>query len=60
MKVGSTARHIASIDRPSCACRKGGIRVVVASPTPMIGTLLEAITVTSSSGKRRWIASAAK
>src|SRR6185369_6011118 len=37
---------------PSCACRKGGISVVVASPTPMMGMVLDSTRVTSRWGKR--------
>ena len=48
------------MSRPNCRWRNGGISVVVASPTPMIGILLDSISVTSRSCTARFNASAAK
>jgi hypothetical protein len=41
-------------------CRNGGIKVVVASPTPTIGIVDDSITATRRPGKRLLSASAAK
>src|ERR1019366_8670886 len=60
LNVGRMVRNSSTMSSPRSRCRNGGISVVVASPTPMIGTALDSTRVTCSSGNRRLSASAAK